>query len=93
MPRNHILIPGETMVVLVDTSTERTSRFSWSELHGIVDQVAARASDPAAANNKLIPAVNEQMVAATIAAAESPGGPTRREPRCRLRCARYWSTT
>jgi hypothetical protein len=75
VPRKHIVIPGEPLDVLVKTSDRQDVEILWSELPGIVDQVAARASDSAAANSKLISAMSEQIEAATAAAAASPNSP------------------
>jgi hypothetical protein len=75
VPRNRTVIPGEAMDVLVKTSDQQDVEILWSELPGIADQVAARASDSAAANSKLMSAMSEQIEAATAAAAASPNGP------------------
>jgi len=75
VPRSHIVIPGEPINVLVKTTNRQDVEILWSELPQIGDQIAARASDSAAANSKLMSAMSEQIEAATAAAAASPDGP------------------
>ena len=75
VPRNHTLIPGEPMDVLVKSADRQDVEILWSELAGIGDQIAARASDTVKANSKLVAAMSEQIEAATAAATANPGAP------------------
>jgi hypothetical protein len=73
IPHRHLLIPGEPMDVLVKSADRQDVEILWSELAGIADQVAARASDSVQANSKLVAAMSEQIQAATAAATATPG--------------------
>ena len=73
IPHRHLLIPGEPMDVLVKAADRQDVEILWSELAGLADQVAARASDSVQANNKLVAAMSEQIQAATAAATATPG--------------------
>lgn len=73
IPRRQLLIPGEPMDVLVKQTDRHDVEILWSELAGLADQLAARASDSMQANSKLIAAMSEQMEAATAAATATPG--------------------
>jgi hypothetical protein len=76
IPHRHLLIPGEPMDVLVKAADRQDVEILWSELAGLGDQIAARASDSGQANSKLVAAMSEQIHAATEqAAAQATAAP------------------
>lgn len=74
IPTRHLLIPGEPMDVLVKTADRNDVEIQWSELAGLTEQVAARASDSMQANSKLMAAMSEQIQTATAQASAAPPG-------------------
>ncbi|MEO6533403.1 MAG: hypothetical protein ABIO06_07495 [Pseudolysinimonas sp.] len=74
VPRNHLVIPGDPMEVLVTTADPQGVEILWADMPGVGEQIAARMGDATSANAKLLAAMSEQMQAATAAATAAPAG-------------------